>query len=477
MKIRITSLIVLITVMLVFTPCVAQTKIISVSAYSHVLALNDDGTVWAWGNNQYGQLGIGIMGEDMSTPQKVLIDNVTAVSAGFLHSLALKNDGTVWAWGHGEYGELGDGGNGSRSSPVQVKGLTDIVAIAAAGTSSFALKKDGTVWAWGNNEGGYLGDGTTEHRSTPVQVKGLTDIKALGERGLFAIKDDGTVYTWGSEIYVDNKGITYTGAGGLPGPELRLTPCQVEGVSNVKQITSDRTYGIFVKDDGTVWAWGSNSSGELGDGIITLQDPTTPDLLLYLNRQPVGSHCKPALKQTKISDIIDLSTCDYHSVALKNDGTVWFWGHYIDRKGSHDNAGLPPTYKSGEEVPVRIDGLDHVVDVSAGYMYAIALKDDGSVWGWGRNDNKELGDHKIVEPHPVLIFQEPVEATQVPTVIPSIIPDPGTTINASQTTIAPTPGQAEPVPTPGFTLSTIILTGCVLVAAGLLYMVRRMKGI
>ncbi|MCL1983769.1 MAG: hypothetical protein FWG58_00020, partial [Methanomassiliicoccaceae archaeon] len=153
---------------------------------AHSLALKSDGTVWAWGWNAQRQLGDGT-GTERSTPVQVkgpggtgYLTNVIAIAAGGNHSMALKEDGTVWAWGYDLYGQLGDGDSGGadKSTPIQVKGqdgtgyLTDVKAIAAGNMHSIALKSDGTVWAWGWNQYGGLGDGTSgspaNDKYTPV---------------------------------------------------------------------------------------------------------------------------------------------------------------------------------------------------------------------------------------------------------------------------------------------------------------------
>ena len=308
-------------------------------------------------------------------------------------SFALKKDGTVWAWGYGDDGWLGYGGNESQSTPVQVTNLTNIIAISAESQDCYALKSDGTVWAWGDNRDGKLGIGTKDKRLIPVQVQGLTDIKALGkgDRGTYAIKDDGTVYAWGENTYEGDDSV-YGALGDSSGPGERLTPFQVQGVSNVVQIAGGPDNTVYIKNDGSVWGWGNNHYGAIGDG--TIKD-WPPDVTL------------PSV-QLKIEAVKDVSTMNSHSVVLKDDGTVWVWGEYIDRKLHTDNSGLPATNQLGQPTPIQVVDIDHVVGVSAGFMCDIVLKDDGSVWGLGRNDEKELGGTKNdVEPYPILIFNGP----------------------------------------------------------------------
>ena len=145
---------------------------ISAGFVSHAVALKNDGTVWAWGSNGYGQLGDGTTTGRNIPVQVSDLTGVTAISAGDSHTVALKNDGTVWAWGLNNYCQLGDGTNTNRNTPVQVIGLrTDGIAISAGGLHTVALKNNGTVWAWGLNYSGQLGDGTTTDSYTPIQVR------------------------------------------------------------------------------------------------------------------------------------------------------------------------------------------------------------------------------------------------------------------------------------------------------------------
>jgi len=182
-------------------------KFVDVSAGDHfILALRDDGSVWTWGGLGCEKYGVGRDQRDywiQPTPVQVPISDVVSIAAGNGFSLALKNDGTVWSWGFNDYGELGDGTNVSTKkgdlTPVQVSNLSNITQISAKGLHGIALRKDGTVWSWGDNFGGSLGDGTFENRWAPVQVLGLVNITSI-DGGNFAIKNDGTVWTWGLTV-------------------------------------------------------------------------------------------------------------------------------------------------------------------------------------------------------------------------------------------------------------------------------------
>lgn len=231
------------------------------SAFS--LALRQDGTVWAWGNNSSGQLGDGSTSVRIVPTRVRNLTGVVDIAAGGLHSLALTEDGTVWAWGRNATGQVGDGTTQPRLQPVQVAGLTDVVAVAASNSTSYALRADGTVWAWGANFAGLVGDGTTEHRLEPVQVVGLTDVVAIDPAT--AVRSDGTVWAWGANQF---------GQVGDGTTETRHAPVQVTGVDDVVEVAAGSGHRLALEADGQVWAWGNNGDGQLGDD--TTENRTVP---------------------------------------------------------------------------------------------------------------------------------------------------------------------------------------------------------
>ena len=181
-----------------------------VGGEAHSIALKGDGTVWSWGKNTQGQLGIGSTITTEIPSQVVGLQNIQMIASGSNHSLALKDDGTVWAWGYNNVGQLGDNTQIAKYTPVQVLGedgegyLKDIVYIAAGTNYSAAINKKGEVWTWGLNTNGQLGDGSTVNKYTPVRVKAnLTNVIqiACGNNHMVAVKADGTAYSWGYNQY------------------------------------------------------------------------------------------------------------------------------------------------------------------------------------------------------------------------------------------------------------------------------------
>lgn len=263
------------------------------------LALKNDGTVWAWGLNNTGQLGDGTTTERTIPIQVSGLTGITTISAGGWHSLALKNDGTVWAWGSNGNYQLGDlNYTTCKSIPIQVSSLTEIKAIKAQYKYSLALKNDGTVWLLGQHNKDQLWGGVITHR-TPMQVSGLTDIIAItgGQYHSLALKKDGTLWAWGENSEGQLGDGTTTD---------RNTPIQVIGITGITTIAGGDFYSLALKKDGTVWAWGENNTGQLGDGTTT--DRTVP------------------VQVTGLTGIKAIVGGGSHSLALKNDGTVWAWG-------------------------------------------------------------------------------------------------------------------------------------------------------
>jgi len=345
----------------------------------HSLALKSNGTVWAWGSNSNGQLGNNST-TDSNTPVQVSgLTGVTAIAAGGAHSLALKSDGTVWTWGLNYWGQLGNGGTTDCHTPVKVSdqtGLTGVTAIAAGSGHSVALKSDGTVWAWGENGSGQLGNGGTANSSTPVKVPGLTGVIAIsaGNRHSLALKSNGEVWAWGCNDYGE------LGNGGTTSSSTPVKVSDQTGLTGVTAIAAGTENSIALKNDGTVWAWGEYYSGQ-DDGATILVAP---------------------MKVSVLTDVTAISAGGSHPTALKSDGTVWAWGWNgfgLLGDGSNEEVRSAPVKVSDQT------GLTDAIAISAGGNHSLALKSDGTVWGWGADLNGQLDwDGILYNNIPVQVF-------------------------------------------------------------------------
>ncbi|MBI5141211.1 MAG: Ig-like domain-containing protein [Nitrospirae bacterium] len=336
----------------------------------HVLLLKSDGKVWAWGRNNYGQVGDGTA-VDLTTPTQLAgLSGTTfaSVAGGGYHSLALKDDGTVIGWGYNGNGQLGNGEHtfSPVTSPVSVSGLTGITAIAGGEFHSLALKNDGTVWAWGANGRGQLGSGSTDGSYVPVKVSGLSNVIAIAAavENSIALKSDFTVWTWGNNTY---------GQLGVSSGDLSSVPVQVAGLTGIVAVSSGYNHSLALKNDGTVWAWGRNDNDQLGFEYVSGQ-----------NFHPIPTQV------AGLSGIASIAAGDWHNLSLKSGYTAWAWGNiYYGQLGSGHGS------ENGANVatPVQVINLSTktVANLAAGEDFSLALCSDGTVFSWGNYEQGRLG--------------------------------------------------------------------------------------
>ena len=352
---------------------------------THTMALKSDSTLWTWGDKSYGQLGDGT-NTDRNTPVRVGIDSDWAmVSAGDSYTIALKTNGSLWAWGNNSYGQLGNDTKTNSNTPVQIGTETDWVKISAGGNHTIALKMDGSIWAWGHNWAGQLGLGSNdEHFPTPLRVGIDTDWTAIsaGYKHTLALKTDGSLWAWGNNDL------------GLLGVGMNTSssdiPIRVGTDTDWATISAGINHTAALKTDGSIWTWGYNDSGELGDGTYTLREIPSR----------VGKDTNWAM----------VSAGDSYTIALKTNGSLWAWG-------GNDNGQLGYGTNTGCNTPTIV-GTDmdwSAISVGGSNIingYTIALKIDGSLWAWGSNRNGKLGGGtKINHYTPTRVFA--IGATQV----------------------------------------------------------------
>ena len=325
------------------------------------------GTVKAWGYNSAGELGRGnIGGANALTAGTVKgLSEVTAIegNAAGNATYALRRDGTVWAWGENSSGELGRGTVGADSgTPAKVTGLTAVKAVAATQNGAFALRSDGTVWAWGDDGNGQFGTGAAGTDSgTPRKIAGLSKVKAIGaaEATGYAVKTDGTLWAWGSNSYGE------LGRGNEVGDSEPIG--KVPGLSGITSVTGGSNHAFAVGSYGLVYSWGYNGEGELGRGTEGANEPS-PALVVGL------------------SGVTTIGTAFDTTWATSTGGTLWGWGSQsgfgLVGNGSVDDAPFP----------VRVSNLVGVRDVEGGYATGYALLGNGTVRAWGAGTNGQLGN-------------------------------------------------------------------------------------
>jgi len=360
-----------------------STKPMVAGGGTHSIALKSDGTVWSWGDNHNGELGNGSYEVSMYPVRAQGLCDVVAVAGGWWHTLALKSDGTVWAWGGNQYGQLGKPGVGNdiRSTvPVQVMGLSDVIAIAAGSYHNAVLKNDGTVWTWGINTKGELGYATEPGpfgnyylpSYEPKAVSGLTGVKAIGagfgisndNAYTAALKQDGTVWTWGSN-QAGQLGYA-TADDYAPHP----IPGQVSSLTDVASISLGATHALALTATGTVFAWGANEEAQLGIGSFGANSS--------------GFVRHPSDNNQLFGGVASIRTRGSHSLAQLTDGTIWSWGRNYEGQVGNGT-------QEKQLVPIKPELNGTFVTFGAGSSHSLAVKDDGTVWTWGMNSRGQLG--------------------------------------------------------------------------------------
>lgn len=221
-----------------------------------------DGTLWTWGNNTSGQLGTNNVIHRSSPVQTISAGtNWYRLAVGSDMMVAIKGDYTLWAWGDNTNGQLGDGTVVKRSSPVQIGAGVDWNQLSSVDGTVHALKTDGTLWGWGLNNKGQLGQNDTVDRSSPVQIGAGTDWSKISTGTSFALllKTNGSLWVLGNNA---------SGQLGQNNVILRSSPVQVGAGADWASISAGSDYATAVKTDGTLWLWGENSNGQLGDGTV-----------------------------------------------------------------------------------------------------------------------------------------------------------------------------------------------------------------
>jgi alpha-tubulin suppressor-like RCC1 family protein len=301
----------------------------SVSVNSHVLAIKNNGTLWAWGKNTVAQLGVGNNSNRYSSPVQVgSLSNWKSVATGQNASYGISNDGTLWSWGGNAQGQLGVNHRSDAQTPIQIGALTNWLSATAGNLYAAAIKTDGTLWAWGTNGAGQLGLGNTSSYSSPVQMgsfTGWTQISAGGSTTA-GITGSNQLLVWGSG-----------GAGQLGNSTTSnsSSPVQVGSSLVWQQVSVAWNGGVIgaIKNDGTLWMWGDNTDGQVGNGST-------------------GNKYSSPIQVGALTNWKYVSCGSNHTVALKTDNTIWAWGGNVNGQLGNGNT---TSYSS----PIQVGSLSN----------------------------------------------------------------------------------------------------------------------
>jgi len=333
------------------------------SSWDFNLLLDQNNKPYGVGSNNTGNLGDNTT-ITRSFPVSVVGNHSFAeIWGGSSGSSARKTDGSVWCWGSNADGQLGDNTTYTKYSPVLVVGEHSFVEISLKDYFVLARKADGSVWGWGNGGAGNLGNNAVDAQSSPVLAVGNHNFVEISAGVAFSLarKADGSVWSWGDNTLGNLGDNTVTS---------KSSPVLVVGSHSFVEISANKTnisgsvVSLARKADGSVWAWGYNEYGMLGDNTIVYK--SSPVLV-------VGNH-----------SFVEISAGGEHSLARKADGSVWAWGVNNGRLGDNTD-----TYRSS---PVLAVGNHSFSEISGGYNFSLAKKSDGTAWGWGDNTYGQLSN-------------------------------------------------------------------------------------
>ena len=391
---------------------------------NYAVALRADGSLWAWGSKAYSQLGNG------TTTGRVLPAQVAApiaaapgtswagIVTGYRHVLARRSDGTLWGWGDNYYGQLGDASTTSRILPVLVPVPTGAAAgtswsaVATKFSSSLALRSDGTLWSWGDNAQGQLGSGTTTARSSAGPVAAPAGAPAgstwtavaMGYSHALALRSDGSLWTWGYNAYGQLGDNSTTSR---PLPARVNAPAAAAAGTTWTAIAAGEYHSLGLRSDGTLWAWGFNNYGQLGDASTTFSQ--LPVAVITPGTVGAGT------TWTRVVAGVD------HTAALRSDGSLWVWGR-------NDSGQFGNNTIVSQSTPTRETGNSTWSQLSAGRYNTQAVQaGTGLVFGTGFNGFGQLGNGTTTDSRLFLASAAPVLATR-PAAAPltGVYPNPAT---------------------------------------------------
>ena len=428
------------------------------------LAVGSDGNAYAWGNNTNGQLGDGT-NTNRTTPVKVKKPTgvpasftYVQVNAGNSHSLAVGSDGYVYAWGNNNHGELGNGSSGGFSNvPVRVmdpnnagKGLAAL-QVSGGGEHSLAIDANGKTWSWGGNYYGQLGKSAniSVYAPNPIpwqvqypSVAGTIQIMQIsaGTWHSLAVDTNGRIWAWGWNQYGQLGNSTNSGqTSPNPAPMQVAYPYSAGAVEAI-QVSAGDEHSLAVDSNGNVWAWGLNQVGQLGNSINTGSTTANPVPSQVQYPKSAGTGLKT----------VQVSAGGGHSMAVDSKGNAWAWG--LNSPGvlgdntttdRHSPIQVVDSAKSTNSAGPWL----HAVQVNAAFYHSLAIDSDGIARAWGNNNTGQLGNPDAGSQS---LFPMPVAFNLQPVITGAIFDtSPGTNLtpvsNSNSVTVLTPPHQPGPV--------------------------------
>ena len=335
-----------------------QFKEMAVGFY-HILALDKDNNLWAWGDNEYGKLG------DETTTNKAsptkIETGITFVqlSAGYFHSAGIDNDGKLWSWGYNKYGQLGDGTTTQQTKPIKIMGDKTFKKVIASDYSTLAIDMNDEIWYWGIYYGDHNGGAKIPQK---LDFKIEYSLISGNSHYLFLDKQN-KLWSWGAN---------YAGQIGDGTTITRTNPVQIKPETKFTQVSAGDRFSLAIDEEGNLWSWGYNDDGQLGDGTKT--DKTSPVQIT---------------KETKFTQV---SAGSNHCLAIDNEGNLWSWGrNFRGQLGDGTTTNRLTPQKVMEGIKFK--------QIYARASSNLALDSNGNLWSWGYNEDGELGDGTTTERH------------------------------------------------------------------------------
>lgn len=339
------------------------------AALNHTIALDENGTIWGWGANTFGEVGVRFLSSAVPVPAPITEDTrFTAISASTSHNLALDEEGDIWSWGDNSSGQTG-----TTTPFVPLPGVTPIVLserfvdVAAGGLHSLALDDTGRIWSWGSDADGALGNGDsligTVSTPTPIPQPAstaFTDVETLATSNL-ALDSDGNIWSWGRDF----NGVLGNG----PGDAAVTSPQQITTGTRFTAISIGLLHALALDEDGGLWSWGDNFGGELGTG------PGAPTIVEQPERVDLDVTFTTVRASYKASH------------ALDTEGRLWGWG-----RDENQQLGNGPATDTVVRVPTLSEPSLRFTALSGTWDHAAGIGTDGRVYTWGSSADGKLGN-------------------------------------------------------------------------------------